>query len=396
VTKDRRLGRGLAALLGTPLDGEPEGTPALPLPGDPATIPGSRPTLAIPGGTTSGPTPKGASPPADDVAFGDRTGPAGGNSAASSALPKLSGDAPSPPLASPPQSGSSTAKQLQLEVAKIDANPYQPRRDFDEAEIAALGESLKAHKQLQPVLVRKIGDRYQLISGERRLRAAVQAGLPTIWADIREADDRTIAELAIVENLQRKDLNAIEKALSFRSYIQSHGGTPEELARRLKLDRSTISNLLRLLELPEPIQDAVQRKLISAGHARALLSLGEERQQLDYCRRIQAEGWSVREIERRVAECLRAEDAAELGGPANVPNVSSSGHAKPTSASAHIASLEHRLRLALGTKVDIRLSVRQSGKIILHFANAKEFERLNELLVANSPIKLETDLPRAA
>lgn len=395
MTKDRRLGRGLAALLGTPLEGETDGATALP--GEPTTTAGSRPVLSATGGSASG-----APPVAEQLAAPEAVSRSGPPSTASGTA------APRPPAALPPTSvadttaaggtglGTSTAKPLQLEVAKIDANPYQPRRDFDEAEIAALAESLKAHQQLQPVLVRKVGDRYQLISGERRLRAAVQAGLTTIWADIREADDRTIAELAMVENLQRKDLNAIEKALSFRRYIQSHGGTPEELARRLKLDRSTISNLLRLLELPEPIQDAVQRKLISAGHARALLSLGEERQQLDYCRRIQAEGWSVREIERRVADCLRAEDAAELGTTVKAAGGNTGNAAKPRTASAHIASLEHRLRLALGTKVDIRLSMRKSGKIILHFTNAKEFERLNEMLVAHSPVKLETDLPRAA
>jgi ParB family transcriptional regulator, chromosome partitioning protein len=392
VTKDRRLGRGLAALLGTPLDGEAAAATALP--GEPTSIPGSRPAVSASGGPASGPTSSDGSSPAgsDAVTTGEQALVAPKAAAARSPT----GDSSGHPPAGGIEADSNAAKPLQLEVAKIDANPFQPRRDFDQEEITALAESLKAHQQLQPVLVRKVGDRYQLISGERRLRAAVQAGLTTIWADIREADDRTIAELAIVENLQRKDLNAIEKALSFRRYIQSHGGTPEELARRLKLDRSTISNLMRLLELPEPIQDAVQRKLISAGHARALLSLGEERQQLDYCRRIQAEGWSVREIERRVADCLRAEDAAELGGTAGVAASQSASNAKPRTASAHIASLEHRLRLALGTKVDIRLSVRQSGKIILHFASAKEFERLNDLLVANSPVKLETDLPRAA
>ena len=127
---------------------------------------------------------------------------------------------------------------------------------------------------LQPVLVRRIGSRYQLISGERRLRAARRAGWKKIPARIREADDRLVAELAIVENLQRKDLNAIEKALSFQRYLDEHDCTQEDLGKRLKIDRSTIANLLRLLELPQEVQRAVQQGDITQGHARALLAAG--------------------------------------------------------------------------------------------------------------------------
>ncbi len=140
-----------------------------------------------------------------------------------------------------------------------------------------------------------MGDRFQLISGERRLRAAIQAGMKTIRAEIRQADDRLVAELAIIENLQRKDLNPKRKALSFKRYVTEHRCTQDDLAKRLKIDRSTIANMMRLLELPDPIQSAIQRDEISAGHARSLLPLGNEKEQLEFAKRAKEEGWSVRE-----------------------------------------------------------------------------------------------------
>ncbi len=163
---------------------------------------------------------------------------------------------------------------LHINVYDIEDNPFQPRRDFSESEIASLSESLKEHEMLQPVLVRRVAGRYQLISGERRLRAAIQAGWDTVPARLREADDRLVAELAIVENLQRKDLNAIEKALSFKRYLEQHQCTQEDLAGRLKIDRSTIANLVRLLELPQEILTEVQQGRVTAGHARGALALG--------------------------------------------------------------------------------------------------------------------------
>ncbi len=135
---------------------------------------------------------------------------------------------------------------INLSVFEIEDNPFQPRRVFSESEIASLAESLKEHDILQPILVRIVDGRYQLISGERRLRAAIKANWQTIPARVREADDRLVSELAIVENLQRKDLNPIEKAMSFRRYLDEHGSTQEDLANRLKIDRSTIANLMRL------------------------------------------------------------------------------------------------------------------------------------------------------
>ncbi len=262
-----------------------------------------------------------------------------------------------------------TGDLKQLSVYEIDDNPFQPRREFGESEIASLAESLKSHDMLQPILVRVIGGRYQLISGERRLRAAIQAGWSTIPARIREADDRLVAELAIVENLQRKDLNAIEKALSFRRYIDQHQCTQEELANRLKIDRSTLTNLMRLLELPPLVQDALRKGNITAGHARALLPLGEESLQIEFCNRIQRDGISVRQTERDVADRISREDAGALA----------TGKPRGTR-SEQLDALQQELRHALGTRCEIRQTAKGSGRIIVHFASQHEFERLRQLL----------------
>src|SRR5262245_41478050 len=185
--------------------------------------------------------------------------------------------------------GGSGAGIIQLSVYEIDTNPFQPRREFDEAEIDALAQSIRDHGLIQPIVVRPMNGRFQLIAGERRLRAATKAGWAQVPAQIREADDRQVAEIAIVENLQRKDLNALEKAASFQQYLSTYGCTQEELAARLSLDRSTIANLIRLLELPEAVRQAVASGAITAGHARALLPLGAEGKQVELCERIQRE-----------------------------------------------------------------------------------------------------------
>lgn len=382
MTKDRRLGRGLAALLGTPLDeSQTIDAPRSSESGGTATA-----VRAPSSGSTA--VARGTIPP-NAMGSTDRTQ----TNRITSALPSES-DRPavtgSVPLRATPAEakapveikplgetrvssesktgGEAAAKTLQLSVYEIDNNPFQPRRKFHEEEIASLAESIREHEQLQPILVRRVGDRYQLISGERRLRATIHAGLKTIRAEVREADDRLVAELAIVENLQRKDLDAIEKALSFRRYIDEHKCRQDDLAKRLKIDRSTIANLMRLLELPTQLQQWVQDDKLSAGHARTLLPLGNERQQLDFAKRIMEEGWSVRETERRVSEQLKREDGTDP---------------KPTKTktpSPQIAALEQQLRLALGTKIEIKQTGSGRGKITISFANNDEFERLREIM----------------
>ena len=260
---------------------------------------------------------------------------------------------------------------LNLNVFEIEDNPFQPRREFGESELASLSESLKEHNILQPILVRIVDGRYQLISGERRLRAAIKANWQTIPARIRTADDRLVSELAIVENLQRKDLNAIEKALSFRRYIDEHNCTQDSLANRLKIDRSTIANLIRLLDLPRQVQDAVRSQTISAGHARTLLPLGDEDLQADFCNRIVREGMSVRATEKLVADYLSSDSLA----PASIAPTS-----RKSGRSSHVDKLETELKMALGTKVQIKQGTREKGQIVVHFSNSAEFERLKSLM----------------
>ena len=301
-TKDRRLGKGLAALLGTPLDDD-------------------------------------GNPLADDA---------------------------------PQRAG---VQALELSVDEIEANPFQPRREFSQEEIASLAESIKNHKQLQPVMVRMVEGRYQLISGERRLRATMHAGLKTIRAEVREADDRLVAELAIIENLQRKDLNPIEKALSFKRYINEHKCKQDDLARRLSINRSTIANLMRLLELPQTILDWLTAGEVSAGHARALLPIGDEEIQISTAKKIMSENLSVRATESMVAEMLKREEDAETG-----KKVVNASRQKRRQISPQIEAMQQEMRMIFGTKVEIKSSARGRGKITIHFTDPDEFERLRETL----------------
>jgi ParB family chromosome partitioning protein len=264
-----------------------------------------------------------------------------------------------------------------INVHEVDTNPFQPRRDFDEAETESLAQSIRDHGLIQPVVVRSMNGRFQLIAGERRLRAAIKAGWNQVPAQVREADDRQVAEVAIIENLQRKDLNALEKAGSFQQYLSTYGCTQEELAARLSVDRSTIANLIRLLELPEAVRQAVASGAISAGHARALLPLGDEQQQVAFCERIQSEQLSVRAIEQLVAENIQQSDAE----PLSVIDENGESHPvgqnhKRRKGRGQLGSLEQELKAALGTKVQISQTAKGKGKIVIHFANHDEFERI--------------------
>lgn len=277
-----------------------------------------------------------------------------------------------------------TGDVVKIDVHQIDSNPFQPRRAFSEPDIQELAESLQTHGLIQPLLVRKVENRYQLIAGERRLRAAIKAGWTEVPVQIRNVEDRVVAELAIVENLQRKDLNPLEKAVSFQQYLHQYACTQEELAGRLKIDRSTIANLIRLLELPHAVQEALRQGAISSGHARALLPLGDETLQVRCCQQIQSEGLSVRATEQLVAELIHAADAEPLAAdPA-----ASESQPRRTRRSHQLSALEQELRRALGTKVDIRLGTKQRGRIVIHFSNHDEFDRLRDLLAPENRARL--------
>ena len=331
MTKERRLGRGLEALLGR------------------APEPVSQP-IRVPGPASFTAPPNESAPEAAALS---------GQAVDAAAVDDQARRA-APPAADPPR----------LPVAQIDRNPYQPRTEFDEAELASLAESLVAHGLLQPILVRRIGARYQLVAGERRLRAAQRAGWPDVPVQVIEADDRQAAELAIVENVQRKDLGPLEKAASFQQYLRQYGCTQEELASRLKLDRSTIANLIRLLELPEFVQEALRAGRITQGHARALLPLGEEREQNAFCERIQEESLSVRQTEALVQETIDAADAE----PLSIVDRRGRSSRRPEPQNEHLAALEQEFRAALGVKVRLTQSSRGRGKLVVSFRNHAEFE----------------------
>jgi ParB family transcriptional regulator, chromosome partitioning protein len=200
-------------------------------------------------------------------------------------------------------SGAPASSEYQrLPIARIRPNPYQPRREFDETELAELQASLRTSGLLQPITVRPAANGYELVSGERRLRAATRLGWPDIPAIVRELDDRTLLTLALVENLQRADLNAVEEARGYRRLSDEFGLTHAQIADAVGKDRTSVTSLLRILQLPATVLSLVERGQLSAGHARTLVSLDDERRALQLANEAVARQLSVRELERRVRE----------------------------------------------------------------------------------------------
>jgi ParB family chromosome partitioning protein len=263
----------------------------------------------------------------------------------------------------------------QVALDLIDTNPYQPRRHFDANEIAALADSLRQHGLLQPIIVRAVGERYQLIAGERRLRAAKEAMLHEIPARIMDLDDRRVCEIAMVENLQREDLGAIEKATAFKAYLEQFGATQEELAEKLGLERSTVSNFIRLLELPEAIRNAVSEKKITMGHARALLGLDTEEAQLAAMQRVIDEQLSVRQT-----EALVATGEPTPAKPRPKKSDGEETNETPVERPEHVVLFEQTFHERLGLAVQVKLKKGEAGQVIIPFRSADEWEKLNAML----------------
>jgi ParB family chromosome partitioning protein len=293
---------------------------------------------------------------------------------------------PEPPSHLLPQEAAASLPANDLAVGLVDPNPWQPRTLVGDAELAELADSLREHGLVQPIVVRARGDRYQLIAGQRRLAAARKLGWERVPARVLEVDDRQMAEIAIVENLQRRDLDALEKAASFKQYLATWGCTQEELAKRLSIDRSHVANLIRLLELPEAVQRKLREGKLSMGHARALLPLGDEAEQIRLADRVAAEGLSVRAVETEIQELLRQEDAeADFDGEDFAPPPAG-GEAAPapkrkpgrpaTRRPSQVAAVETQLRRALGVKVVVHANGRGAGRIVIPFASLDEFQRL--------------------
>lgn len=260
---------------------------------------------------------------------------------------------------------------IEVPIDRIEVNPNQPRKDFDSGALDELTASIKASGVIQPVVVRRQGTGYQLIVGERRWRAARQAGLQRIPAVVREATDAQSLELALVENLLREDLNPMEEAEAYHKLLAQFGWTQEELAQRVGRDRSSIANCLRLLKLPGLIQADLRAGRLTMGHARALLSLTNVVDQLKLRDEILAYSWSVRATE----DSVRAveDEARKRRGVARAPR----------RRSAELAALEESLQRALMTRVRITGDERR-GRIEVVYATADELERLGALLGARN------------
>lgn len=256
---------------------------------------------------------------------------------------------------------------LQLGVSEIAPNPYQPRTEFDSAHIAELKQSILEKGVLQPVTVRRLGGGYQLIAGERRLRAAREANLETIPALVMDVSSpEEMMELSLIENIQRENLNPIEEAKAYRMLVDQCHLTQEEVSRRVGKDRSTVANILRLLKLAPAVQDHLVRGDLTMGHSRALLAFDDEERQLRLCARILKEGLTVRKVEGLVRS-VHTEPPARRTGTA-APD-------------ALTTALEEKLQRALGTSVRIARKGKK-GKVEIAFYGDDDLERLVDLLTA--------------
>lgn len=262
-----------------------------------------------------------------------------------------------------------------LEIDSIEANPFNPRTNFERDALEELSASIATHGIIQPLTVRKLGrDRYQLISGERRFRASQLAGLKEVPAYVRVANDQAMLEMALVENIQRQDLNPIEVALSYQRLIEECNLTQDQLGQKVAKSRSSITNHLRLLKLPAEIQAGVKQGLISMGHARALVSAkDEELQSLLYERTVEDE-LSVRELEA----LMRGEEIRTGSNTSSVPGKTTSG--KKIMYSSDELAFKDKLSNRLDTKVDLKKSPGGSGKIIVSFNSEMDLNRIMELL----------------
>ncbi len=256
----------------------------------------------------------------------------------------------------------------EIAIGDIDPNPDQPRRTFQDESISQLAQSIRDQGVLQPLLVVPTsGGRYRIVAGERRWRAARQAGLMTIPCIVRDMDVIQQMEIALIENLQREDLNPIDTAQGIRALMQQCGYTQEAVANRLSKSRPAVANLLRLLTLPDEVLEQVRTGALSAGHARVLAGLDKDAQKLDLARRTLAEGWSVRQLEQVAAAMKQEEEQPAKPQP------------KAKVLPAELSEFENRVRETLGVRATLTGSAKK-GKIVLQYYSQEELEHLNDLL----------------
>ena len=258
-----------------------------------------------------------------------------------------------------------------IPISQISRNPFQPRQEFNTEELAELQESLKASGLLQPITVRRRPgkDGFEIIAGERRLRAATKLGWKEIPAIIKEIDDRTILTLALVENLQRTDLNPIEEGEGYHQLSQDFGLTQQQIAETVGKDRTTIANMLRLLQLPEPVRKLLQQGQLTMGHAKVLLGLDDPAKIVGLAQEIVNDGLTVREVEQRLREVVGTKRGKKAGRPRATDR-------QPP----ELKRIEDRLRRFLQTDAAIKVGPRNRGTLTIHFYSADDLERLLELL----------------
>lgn len=265
--------------------------------------------------------------------------------------------------------GSSSINEIEL--SKIAVNPNQPRREFDEEALQELSDSITEIGIIQPITLRKMSDdEYQIIAGERRYRASIKAGLTHIPAYIRTADDENVMEMALIENIQREDLNSVEIALAYQQLIDRYDLTQERLSERVGKKRTTIANYLRLLKLPAPIQMALQNRTLDMGHARALISLGDPKLQVKVFEEIQQHGYSVRKVEE-IVKALSEGEAVKSGDKKIAP--------KKSKLPEEFDMLKQQLSGFFKAKVQLTCSDKGKGKISIPFGNEEELERIIEI-----------------
>lgn len=262
-----------------------------------------------------------------------------------------------------------TGRVMDISIDEISPNPWQPRRDFDEKSLNALASSIRENGLIQPVVVRKKKDgTYELAAGERRWRAAKMAGLTVIPAISKEYDDRSMAEMALVENLQRKDLNPVDEGMAYRKLMDEYGLTQENISKKVGKSRPYVANMVRLLDLPEEVKDFLSKGQLTAGQARPLLGLESDAEKVQLARRIVKEGLSARKVEdiiREGKEPKKKEDPP---------------------AAAFMKAVEEKLGLSVGSKVRIRIGKGKNahkGTISISFSNDEEFQRIADILNQN-------------
>jgi len=271
---------------------------------------------------------------------------------------------PAPPADAPPQAPRDLPYEVDLDL--LDPNPRQPRQAFDDATLDELAASIRVHGLVQPIVVRRRNQRFEIVAGERRWRASQRAGLLKVPVVVRDVPDERLLQVALIENIQREDLNPIDEALAYQQLTRDHGFTQEEVAGAVGKDRATVANHLRLLKLPDAVRADVANGSLSMGHARALLALEEPRAIVSAAEQVRTRSLSVRETEALVKRLQQP--------PAPPP--------APTPKDVHTREAEERLRVALGTRVGIKRRGK-GGRIEIEFVNEDELIRLFDQITSN-------------